>query len=209
MAISHPRNDVMDALGIVSTQFVELRRDEQSRAASGQTLTAELGTPLWQVEIRTKPYLYDEGAAIEAIRSSLGGGRPFYVYDARHPYPTKHNDGSFNDTGTLLNVRNGDEIRLDNLDGGFELSPGDYVAFDYGAGPSRALHRVLESITADGSGTTGWVQVFPHVRPGYSTGSSVILKKPAMLAVLKPSSWTVTDEPPYRASYSFTAVQYL
>lgn len=209
MPISHPRSDVQDALGIASSTWRVLRRDEQSRDALGRTFIKELGFPLWAVDIQTRPFPYAEGVSVEAIIDSLDGGEPFYLYDTRHPYPAAYPDGSFNDTGALLGVQNGAEIRLDSLDANFELRRGDWLAFDYGAGPSRALHRVQEDITADGAGVTGWFEVRPHLRPGYSTGDSVILKQPAMLCFIQPGTWRVNDEPPRHVSYSMTVVQSL
>lgn len=210
MSITHPRTDVMAALKASAASFVLEFRDELARDAAGRTYPRELGPPLWRGDIVSADLDNDDAAEVEAIVESLGGSkRPFYVYDPRRPYPRAHAAGNFNDTGTISAMQGGNELRLANLDAGFTLSVGDFLAFDYGAAPSRALHRVLETVTADGSGLTPFFEVAPHIRTGASVGSSVTLKQPSMLATIVPGQYTPRPDPPMFMSYSITVVQYV
>jgi len=83
----------------------------------------------------------------------------------------------------------GSRLRLSGLPGGFVLSPGDFLAFDYGIAPvGRALHRLQSGGVADGFGVSGWLWLTPHIEPGALTGAAVSLVRPACKAVIVPGS---------------------
>jgi len=179
MAISFPRNDIMDLLRPLDAgDFRPIRRDSVARTAR-QTFAAELGDPLWTATIQSEPMGFSEAMALQAALESLRGPmRSAYIYDARMPYPQSAPGGGFSDSASINDIQNGNEMRLSNL--GTALAPGDYLAFDWGSGPARALHRVLEAV---GAGSTAWFTVEPIIL-GSPGSANVTLKKPAMEAVL-------------------------
>lgn len=193
MAISFPRTDIYDPNLFESAEFNVVQRQEFSRSANGVTQGKDLGDALWRLSFTTKPMLSSDALAFEAKLRSLNGviGR-FFAGDPRRCNPRLHKDGSFSDSGTIADVGDDNKsLKLATLPAGFKISVGDYIAFQYGSTPSYALHQAMESATADGSGDTGFFEVFPHIRTGIiddSPGTSVTLKHPQALFALEPGS---------------------
>lgn len=202
MPISFPRNDIMALLKSNQVDFMPIRRDLIARTAR-QTYAKELAAPLWRATITSEPLDFGEGMQLQAALESLRGAlNTCYVYDARLPYPQSNPSGSFSDSASLSGVQNGNEIRLSGLP--VDLTPGDYLAFDWGAGPSRALHRVLEPVSA---GSGAYFSVEPGVLTG-SGGPSVTLKQPSMLATLV-SDFSSQQVNTRQVSYTVEFVQVL
>ncbi|MGR6752128.1 hypothetical protein ACU6QF_00180, partial [Aeromonas veronii] len=84
-------------------------------------------------------------------------------------------------------------MRLASLPGGFKLSVGDMLSFQYGAAPSYALHRVEEDVVAP-FGATPFFEVFPHFRLGAATGVTVRLRQPRCLMMIVPGSISTTAD---------------
>lgn len=188
MTITFPRNDVLTSAGFEQQVFDLVSLQELSRQANGVTRGKDLGSALWFLEYVVSPLEFDDAVTFEALLHSLDGViEAFGAYDLRRPYPKAHADGAFNDTGTIktLNVNN-KALSLQGLDAGFVLSIGDYLAFDYGDPSSRALHQVMEAVTADGSGDTAEFEVRPHIRDGAEVDAAVTLKKPSGYFTLQP-----------------------
>ena len=75
-----------------------------------------------------------------------------------------------------------------------QLSRGDMLAFEYGAGPvRRTLHRLSEPVAADAAGETPVFEVRPHFEPGAVAGGPVELVKPAAFMRIVPQSLTVGE----------------
>ena len=51
-----------------------------------------------------------------------------------------------------------------------------------------AFLEVSETVTANGSGVTGQIEVFPHVPTGVAAGQGVTLKQPACKVIIQPGS---------------------
>lgn len=188
MTISFPRTDILDTFFLADQMFKLQSRQELNTQANGIVRGKDMGSALWMAEYTTAPIHRDDAPAAEAKLWSLDGViNPFTACDLRRPYPALYPTGVFNDTGTLHTVdSNRKSIRIQALDAAFQLSIGDYLAFDYGG--SRALHQVVEAATANGSGLTPLFEVRPHVREGYSIAGAVVLKNPKGFFTLLPNS---------------------
>jgi hypothetical protein len=211
MAISFPRTDIMTFVryGAESVPLRLVSRQESSRTAGGVTRGKDLGPALWVGEFTTVPLPIAKAVAFEAMLASLDGViGTFEAGDPRRPYPAEHADGDFNDTGTLTAVHESNKaIQLASLDVGFTLSVGDFLVFTCGS--SRALHQVMESVTANGAGATGYFEVRPHIRSGYTLPAAVTLKRPKGIFTLQPNSVVPRSISAVNGVVSFKAIQHL
>lgn len=209
MALSFPLTDILSFLPIADQTFPLVSRQELSRQASGVTLAKELGSAIWAPTFSTDIVDNDDAVAYEAKLNSLDGAiNPFTAGDMRRLYPRSHPTGVFGDTGILHSVNaNNKALSISGLDAGFVLSIGDYLAFTYGS--SRALHQVVEAVTANGSGLTTEFEVRPHIRPGWSLSAAITLKQPKGYFTLVPGSVSSKVSGPINSVISFQAVQYL
>jgi hypothetical protein len=190
MTITYPRTDILD-IDIADQTFLLVSRQELgSRSANGTTYGKDFGSALWQVSFTTGPIPNDDALAYEALLNSLDGViGSFEAYDLRRPYPRATPDGSGASDGVLASVNtNNKAITLSGLAASQVVSRGDYLSFTYGT--SRALHQVMETVTANGSGVTPEFEVRPHLRPGWtlSPAITVKLKNPAGLFSLTSGS---------------------
>ena len=210
MALTFPRSDFHTLAPLADTHFQLQQRVETSRSASGVTRVREVGPALWVAECTTVPLRHADAARVEALLDTLdGGARAVLLTDVRHPRPATATDEPL--TGVQIHsvdLADG-TLRLKGLPAGFVLTPGDYLAFNFGAGPSRALHRVVEGVTADGSGVTPAFAVRPYPRVGTSVDAAVSLRDPAGLFALVPDSVRVSAVQTVARQISFQAVQVL
>ena len=89
----------------------------------------------------------------------------------------------------------------------FQLSPGDYLGFQYGTRPTRALHMVVEPVTAFSSGVTPKFEIFPALRPGALVGAAVTLKRAPCEMILEPNQAPPVGREMLASSVTFSAVQ--
>lgn len=211
MTIAFPRTDILAPFLYATQSFRLVSRQETSTQASGVVRGKDLGSALWMADYSTFALPNDDALTLEAKLNSLDGViGVFEAGDVRRSYPKAHPGGAFGDTAKLNSVDASTRaISLKGLDAGFQLSVGDYLAFDYGG--SRALHQVMEDIAADGTGLTGLFEVRPHVRPGYvlSPNTAVTLKQPKGRFTLLPGSISTASQGPVFSVVSFKAAQYL
>jgi hypothetical protein len=99
-------------------------------------------------------------------------------------------------------------LKLGGLPAGYSLRRGDMLHVDYGSGPRRALHRIVEDATANGAGITPFFEVRPYLKTGTTTGAVVTLIKPAAKMMLEPGSFDPgTEARVHTAGMSFTAIE--
>jgi hypothetical protein len=209
MAITFPLTDILTAVGFADQVFQPVPRQEYSRLASGVTIGKDFGSALWFATYVTDVMRNDDAVAYEALLDALDGViQPFEAFDLRRPNPRLYTDGSASN-GVLNTVNaNNKALSLSGLHAGQVVSTGDYLSFDYAG--NRALHRVQETVTANGSGLTVEFEVRPHLRAGWALSSAVNLKAPRGIFTLVPQSVTPKQaSPPTFATLSFQAVQYL
>ncbi len=209
MAISYPRTDILSGIPVADQVFQLVSRQEYSRLASGVTRGKDLGPALWMATYTTDVMDIADAVAYEAALNSLDGVvNTFTAFDLRRPYPRSSPSGSFGDTGILHSVNaNNKALSISGLDAGFVLSVGDYLCFDYSG--SRALHQVMEAVTADGAGLTAEFEVRPFIRSGWSLSAAITLKNPSGVFTLMPGSVTSKMSGPVNSVVSFQAGQFL
>lgn len=209
MAITYPRTDIMSfcaySPSAVPLRLV-VRQELSSREASGKTYAKDFGPALWMGSWTTIPMLNDDAIAFEAMLNSLDGViNLFEGRDLRKPYPRFYPTGTFNDTGKINSIgSNGKSLSLKGLDAGFKLAVGDFLAFNVGT--HRALHQVMEAVTASG-GVTAEFEVRPHIWPGTATDVAVTLKQPSALFSLNPGSISPQMNGGLYTAISFEATQ--
>jgi hypothetical protein len=207
-----PRTDLFSLCNVASIQpFWPKYRQEVSRTANGWSQGKDLGPPLWQGSFTTAPQTHVDSGALEAALLSLGGVlRSFEAYDTRRPYPAAHADGNFDDTAVILEIgADNKSLSLSGLVAGFQISPGDYLSFDYGVPQARALHRALSPATVGAGGETGSFEVFPHIEPGALVAAPVTLKRASCLMVLDPDQPAPTVQDLLFSTQTFSGVQIL
>ena len=132
-----------------------------SQTGGGELLRADLAPMLWAGEIRLGPMAKAESAVPELMLDLLRpAGRTFYCYDARRAYPLLDPTGSILGAATptiYALPAGGREMQLQALPVGYNLSPGDYLAFDYTVASvtRRALHRIVSDPAVVTSAVTG------------------------------------------------------
>lgn len=209
MAITFPRTDILTTVGFTPPfAFDPVSRQELSRQASGRTTGKDLGPELWFATYTTEELLNDVALDFAAMLQSLDGViNPFEAWDLRRPTPRAHKDGSGSD-GVLETVNaNNKALTLSGLASGQIVSRGDYLSFDYGG--TRALHRVQETVIADGDGLTPEFEVRPHLRFGWELETVVAVRTPRGIFTLVPGSVVPRQTRGTFGILSFQAVQYI
>jgi hypothetical protein len=211
MSISFPLTTLFDVAQIADQSFQLQSRQELSRMASGITIAKDLGSALWSATFTTAQMANDDALTLEAKLNALDGSiQLFEAFDLRRTNPKAYSDGTGANDGTLLSVNaNNKALALSGLAAGQVVSVGDYLSFDYGA--SRALHQVVESVTANGSGVTAQFEVRPHIRSGWtiSPTTTVKLKSPRGQFVMLPNSVSSKSSGALHTIVSFQAIQFL
>ncbi|WP_265518972.1 hypothetical protein [Nitratireductor luteus] len=201
--------DVFQDIINVAAAPLRLRDNQElSGLGSGQIIGADLAEPLWTTDVRLFPAFSDDAVDIQAMIESLDGVlKTFYLYDPRTSHPRADPDGSILGAATPtiagLNANNR-AMAVTGLPAGYVLSRGDMLAFDYADPARRALHRIGETVIADGTGLTPEFEVRPHFRPGVETGLPVNLIKPAAKMIIVPGSY----QPPVSDDYGTTSITF-
>ncbi|CUH67966.1 hypothetical protein TG4357_03312 [Thalassovita gelatinovora] len=198
MALSFPLSSAafFDLLPIRSVAFHLPGAFGADETGDGDIYTWSLGTRLWEGEITLGRMRYDEIAQAEVYLTLLQEpGRSFMLYDTRRPVPRQDPGGAILGAITpQINSLEVDarELSLTNLPAAYELTVGDYIAFDYGTSPTRrGLHRVVtSSVISSGGGVTPVFEVTPPIRPGATVGTGVSLIRPSCKALMIPDSVT-------------------
>lgn len=208
-----PLASFADLLPVASVKWKLREHQEISGLGSGQILVAELAPPLWTADVVLAAMRNEDAGKVQGLIESLDGGlRSFYLYAPQRIGPQSDPDGTLLSTSTVkiysLDVNN-KEMRLYGLPPGFVLSAGDFMSFDYGSNPTRrAFHRVLNTVTADGSGITPTFEVRPHLRSGVATDIVVTLVKASAKVMIVPGSFDPgTADPVVTTGMSFSAIQ--
>lgn len=211
MAITYPRIDIVDPLLIQSQSPPILRmRQELSRTAGGQSIGKDLGPAVWEFTWTTKPLRSQQALQLEARLHSLRGViGTFYGWDLRRSNP-------LNDPGAALlsgytpklNTFTANTVSFKSLPPGYVLAEGDYFAYPYESGTKHTYHRILEAVTANGSGVTAAVTIQPEFRPGSAVADAVVvIGNPKALCRLKPDSLELQEVDQLHSTVSFSATE--
>jgi hypothetical protein len=212
MAISFPRTDIMTMVDYsADTSPPQLvSRQEMSRQGSGRTIGKDFGSAFWLMSYVTKPLPNEDALVFESALDSLDGViQTFEACDLRRTRPRQYPSGECNDAILSSVNPNNKSISLSGLAASQVVSSGDYLSFDYGS--SRALHRVVETVTANGAGMTPQFEVRPHLRPGFTISPVTVvkLKNPRGLFSLVPGSVSASPHGGIHTIISFQAMQVL
>lgn len=185
----------------VSMQQFELQRvDYGAPEASGRVGGVQAGFPLW-MGVWTLPRMPVENS--DEWRAWLlqlrGATRRFLGRDHARPYPKQYPDGfavfspwtgNASSWSETITADDDSELTLNGLPAGLILSVGDYVGFKWNATetaiaglPWRALVRVVEGGTANGSGTVT-VTVEPPVPTAVPGSATAHLDSPACVMAI-------------------------
>lgn len=198
MSFSNPatKSEFFDTLPIQDVQLALRRQVQINNLGGGEILQAELAPAIWGGSVALAAMPKRQAAAIQAQLAALEApGRVFQAYKAHQIGPAEDRLaatlGAASPAISELDSAAADGLKLDGLPAGYEISAGDFLAFDYdqGTGPRRALHQVVVGAVADGTGALpDFLRLAPAVRPGALVGTAVELVKPHFLAVLVPGS---------------------
>jgi hypothetical protein len=211
MTITFPRTDILTAVRFADQTLTLVSRQELSTMANGSVRGKDFGPALWSVQYKTVPLNSNLGVTYEAMLNSLDGViHPFEAGDLRRKYPLAYPTGAFTDSGQINSINaNNKAVSFKNLPANFALSVGDYFSFDYsnGTGTCRALHQIMESVTANSGGTTTEVEIRPFLRPGLTVSTPVTFKTPRGRFTLLPNSVTPVLSTGFLTTVTFKAVQ--
>lgn len=211
MAITYPRADLFDLCTVRDATFWPMHRQELSRTAGGATQAKDLGSALWRASFTTAPAALADAQGIEAALISLNGSAgSFLAHDVRRPFPKAH-PGGYLGALTISNLYAADafSIKLVSPEGGLTLSAGDYIGFEYGPRPSRALHMVTENAAPTLPGSPRRISVFPAIRPGAEVGAVVTVNRAPCEMILEPGQQAPGIREMVASSVSFSAIQIL
>ncbi|QZN99550.1 hypothetical protein [Chenggangzhangella methanolivorans] len=95
MALTNVRSDLLSQIGLQPPfAFDLMRRDEVSRTPNGQSITTELGWPLWKLAFTTSERNFGDVVRQQAILNHLASvGNLFYAHDVRRPFPGAYPSG--------------------------------------------------------------------------------------------------------------------
>lgn len=201
MPISFPLS-LAGFLDLLSVSRVTMTPGEsviQSTTRGGELLRSDVGTRLWSGRVEVAPgsraEMDQQVALAEAL---LEAGASFMVARRSRFGPQADPTGAILGANAVtISAVSGDrrDLSLTGLPTGYTLTRGDLLSFAYIASPTRyALHRVLSTRTANGSGLMTQVAVTPLVRPGAAAGNPVTLVRPSCKAVLVPGSFNPDSE---------------
>lgn len=166
-----------------------------SQTAGGAVIIDSVAERLWRFDVQLASVAKSEGQAMRAkLRLLQEPGASFLVYAKESPHPAADPGGALlaGFAPVLAGIAsNNREISLAGLPGGYVISDGDFLGFQYGANPTRyAYHQVVVGAVASPGGAVTLSDVIPHIRPGAVLGAAVSLSKPVFKAVIVPKSVT-------------------
>lgn len=214
MALSFPIPPaaLIDLLAVDTIAWNLTPQQEYSGLGSGEGLAHDLAPALWEGDCSTvaRPHREIERmrARFLALDGSIGS---FLLYGRNTMFPATDPDGTLLG-GAAVRVgtvaANRKELSFAGLPAGYRLSWGDFVSIVYG-GSRYALVQLLADAVADGSGSTGMVEVRPHLRPGIGSDAPVSLVRPSAKVKLVPGSLWVETVTHWSSRLRFSARQTL
>ncbi|KFL31486.1 hypothetical protein JP75_08065 [Devosia riboflavina] len=208
-----PQADLGDLLPVQSVTWELVRQQEFSGLGSGEGLAADLAPALWEGDVSLRPLLHTKARGLVAKFDALDGAiQTFFLANPLGWWPATDPGGviygaSNPEIGFIATNRK--ELSFTDLPPNYVLSAGDMFMVEYGTPARRALHRLVGDITANGSGTTGLVEVRPHLRSGIVEGLAASFKRPAAKVKLIPNTLTQQFHSANRTRISFRVRQTL
>jgi hypothetical protein len=197
MALSFPLTLGQFFTGLAKVSY-SLRLDEAvlfSETAGGEVIPADYGPRLWRadVTIRANTYLTLDRvvAKVERIQQA---DATVNISHAWRIGPQADPNGTILGASTpqITNINaNQRDVTIGGLPAAYVVTEGDFISFTYLSSPTRrAFHRIMNTVTANGGGVAGSVELSPSVRPGPSVPFNVELTNPLFRAVYIPGSYS-------------------
>lgn len=212
MAISFPLSlaQFLDGIGIAETTFDLSEALEVTETGGGQILVADYGPRLWEGSITVRAENHNDADRVVARAELLRqAGASFFVTRTTRLGPQADPGGAILGAATpsiLTLAGNNRDMGVTGLPPGYVLTQGDLLSFTYGSPTRHALHRVIATVTANGSGNIPdhGLEVSPALRPGASIGTALKFLRPFCKAVTLPGSFTPQSQRSTRSyGYSF------
>jgi len=198
MALSFPLllSEFFVPLAKIQTTFFLGSSVAFNETGSGEVIPADFGPRLWQGSITVQANAYKDIDTLQArIELLFQAGASFRVTQSARRGTVLDPNGTILGASTpqITSVAgNNRDVAISGLPASYVLSQGDLVSFSYLSSPTRsALHRVVTTTTANGSGVIAAVELMPPIRPGYATPININLYDPSCKAVVKPGSFAV------------------
>lgn len=181
----------MDVLGVESVEFDIVRYDEFDSQGTGHDIQSELADPKWTARMAMRPHQNLNARKIAARARKLDGSAlTFMVYDPSNPYPYADPKGLILGGATVqvnsIGVNN-TSLSLKGLPAAYVITTGDKGQISYG--DNVFFFEFSEDMTANGSGVTAAIEIWPHVDVGILVNQTVILKKPACKMSIMPGEF--------------------
>lgn len=204
-----PSFELMSALVVTGIAFSLDYGQETSGQAGGQVRVKDLRSPIWRMKVDCSALTVDRLRRVRAIVGGLGGSMgSFYAWDPGAQFPEADPEGALLGTADVQIAALGPTaggLTLRGLPGGYVISTGDMLSFDFGIG-RRALHQVVAGTVASGAGMASELIVHPPLRQGATINTSVALKRPSGEFRILPGSLNLSAEG-MAAKVGFDAVQ--
>ena len=208
MAIAYPRA-FPAGIYLATTEFDYSEIVGASPLGNGSTIGAPLWPARWRGAWRTQWLAGPQLGAVQAWLASLrNGGKPFYGRTTRQAALTGYPAGLGVSPG-LASLLSTTRIALAGMPAGAVLKPGDQfsIAETVSGKLWRALCRIEEAASADGSGDIGELAFGPALPAGVFSGSAAVdFASPSAIMKLKPDS-VAEERWAGRMRYSFSGEQ--
>lgn len=186
------RSAFMRKLVIAEASFEAPGQRQVTNLAGGEVLSAEIAPALWQGEISLSPM---RGALAREVVSVLHhleiSGNAFRAFHPEKLWPLTDAGGATAAAATITisaHDASASTITVAGLPNGYVVSPGDMISWEYGSSPTRyALHEFREGATVS-AGSTGALQVYPHIRGTVPTNAPAEMVRPWCKAIVLPGS---------------------
>ncbi|MGI0527293.1 hypothetical protein [Rhizobium giardinii] len=195
MTITYPYSlgRLNDLLSIDSVIWDIQRNDEMSGSGDGRVWSVELAPPLWTGDVTLTAGSHASLKQIAAIIRKLHGSQEaLFLCDPLSLYP------QYDPTGAILGssvvtigaiASDRSSLSLAGLPSNYRITVGDKMSIAYGAGLTRcAFLEASETKTANGSGITAQIAVFPFIPAGVADGAEIVLIKPACKCIIMPGT---------------------
>lgn len=205
--------DLVDLMMVETITWTLAEYQELSGDGAGEWLAADLGPRLWEAACSS---CEADLETIEALRARFhvldGAINSFYLYDPARPNPATDPAGALLASASVTIGSIEDDrkrLTLIGLPAGFVLPISTRLSVTAGSPSRTAYLQLAASVTTNGAGVAGPVELRPHLRPWIVAGQPVKLLKPVAKVKIMPKSLSVVQLTPVTHRLRFTCRQTL
>lgn len=191
-----PRASFSDRLRLQNLKLYLEPMQDTSYSGGGDVYTVDLAPSPWVGDGQVGILRPQQAAELQALFETLDGGlNSFYMGHILYRFPFSDPFGEvLNSHSNTIKINtldaNNKELTLKDAPPGFTFTAGSFFHFDYGSNPvHRAFHRLVNTVTANGSGVTPAIEVRPHIRPGAVVNTVVEFRDPCFEANVVPGTF--------------------